>query len=102
MAAHMPPAHLEKVLNAKLSAPGFTIMASDWLAPQPFQAMQGSRLYLNLDDHAEAERIFHALSDGGHVTEAFKATFWAEGFGSLEDKFGTRWMVAVQRKGQNA
>ena len=46
-----------------------------------------------LDDTAEGERIFKALSDQGTVTMPFEKTFWAERFGMCTDRFGTPWMI---------
>ena len=43
-------------------------------------------------DAAQAERIFHALSERGTVTMPIGETFWAARFGMLVDKFGTPWM----------
>ena len=33
------------------------------------------------------------LADGGEIHMAFEPTFWGAGFGTLRDRFGTRWMV---------
>ena len=41
----------------------------------------------------DAERVFKALADGGHVTLPFQKTFWSAGFGMVTDRFGIPWMV---------
>jgi PhnB protein len=48
-------------------------------------------------DAAQAERIFHALSERGTVTMPIGETFWAARFGMLVDKFGTPWMVNCEK-----
>jgi len=48
---------------------------------------------LTVNDPAEAERKFKALSDGGSVNMAFSKTFFAKGFGMCTDRFGIPWMV---------
>jgi len=48
---------------------------------------------LGIDDPAEAERIFHVLSENGTVQMPIQETFWARRFGMLVDQFGTPWMV---------
>ena len=48
---------------------------------------------LGIDDPAEAERIFHVLSENGTVQMPIQETFWARRFGVLVDQFGTPWMV---------
>ena len=53
---------------------------------------------VQVDDPAEADRIFHALAEQGTVTMPFEKTFWAAGgFGMLVDRFGTPWMVNCER-----
>ena len=46
---------------------------------------------------AEGTRIFDALAEGGQVVMPFAETFWAAGFGHLIDRWGTNWMVNVER-----
>jgi PhnB protein len=70
-------------------------MASDWMAPEPYEAKRGFSLSLGYPTVAEGRRIFGALAEGGRVTMPFDKTFWAEGFGMLVDRFGTPWMVNV-------
>ena len=48
---------------------------------------------VNPDSEEEAQRIFHALSEGGIVTMPIEKTFWNALFGSTIDKFGINWMV---------
>jgi len=51
---------------------------------------------INLEDKAEGERIFKALSEGGKVTTPMADTFWKAYYGCLVDKFGVNWMVSVE------
>ena len=44
----------------------------------------------------EGGRIFNALTQGGQVQMPFAATFWAQGFGVVTDRFGTPWMVNAE------
>ncbi|NKY85948.1 VOC family protein [Nocardia veterana] len=48
---------------------------------------------LDVDDQAEAERIFTGLSEGGQVTMPLGKTEWAAQFGMVTDKFSVPWMV---------
>jgi PhnB protein len=52
---------------------------------------------LGIDDPAEAERIFHALSKNGTVTMPIQQTFWAARFGMLVDQFDIPWMVNCEQ-----
>lgn len=43
----------------------------------------------------EAVRVYEALADGGKVTMPFAPTFWSQGFGMCNDRFGVPWMIDV-------
>lgn len=91
-AEHLPPEMAKKVLHAQITIDGEVVMASD--APSAhFKPMQGFSVCLQVEDLAEAERRFGALSNGGTVRMPFGATFWSKGFGLCVDKFGVPWMV---------
>ena len=59
--------------------------------------MKGIMVTLGVDDPAEAERIFRALSEKGTVQMPIQKTFWAERFGMLVDQFGTPWMINCEQ-----
>ncbi len=50
-------------------------------------------LSLNANSREEAEKLFHALSEGGQITMPLADTFWGAYFGMWTDKFGINWMV---------
>ena len=58
-----------------------------------YQAPKGYSVAVNLDQPAEAERIFHALAEQGEVQMPLQKTFWALAFGMLVDRFGIPWMI---------
>jgi PhnB protein len=88
-----PGANPNAVMHAKLTYNGGTIMASDWIAPQPYPGMAGFSIALGYKDVGEAKRVFDALAKDGNVTLPFGKTFFAAGFGMVVDRFGTPWMV---------
>jgi PhnB protein len=90
----MPSAPEQKklVMHARLSLDGASVMGSD-TPPGRFHKQQGFSVSLTINDPAEAERKFKALSDGGSVNMAFSKTFFAKGFGMCTDRFGIPWMV---------
>ena len=58
-----------------------------------FNKPQGFSVSLTVNDPADAERKFKALSEGGSVNMPFGKTFFAKGFGMCVDQFGIPWMV---------
>lgn len=92
-----PPDALKKMIaHARLVMGGNVLMASD-APPDRYKPMQGTAVTLNIEDSAEAERVFDALADGGTVEMPLEETFWAFKFGVLADRFGTRWMVNCEK-----
>ena len=86
---------------------GTVLMGSD--APPPrFQQPQGFSVSLNVNDAAEADRAFQALSANGTILMPIQKTFWVQRFGMLTDQFGIPWMVncsrpaLLQRRGTGA
>ena len=67
-------------------------MGSDGM-PGKMEKPQGFDVSIQVQEPAEAERIFNALADGGDIVMAIDETFWAHRFGMLTDRFGTPWMV---------
>jgi PhnB protein len=59
--------------------------------------MKGIMVTLGIDDPAEAERIFHVLSENGMVQMPIQEAFWARRFGMLVDQFGAPWMVNCEK-----
>ena len=86
------PEWRDMILHACLVVDGAMLMASD-AQPQYFEKPRGFSVSIGLTDPDEAERIFHALAEGGQVRMAIGKTFWAERFGMLVDRFGIPWMI---------
>ena len=86
------PPEWKKIMHARLSIDGEVLMASD-APPGHFHQPQGFSVSLSVDDPADAERKFKALSEGGKVNMPFGNTFFSRGFGMCVDAFGIPWMV---------
>jgi len=98
MAAQTPPGSADRIMHARLAFDGGTLMASDAMAGDHYGGMKGFSLSLNYPKGGdEAKRVFDALAEGGKVTMPLDKTFWAEAFGMLVDRFGTPWMVNVEK-----
>lgn len=88
------PEWKDMVLHATITIGGTELAGADIPNAEP---MRSAYLTLNVDSDAEAERIFAALSDGGHVFMPLQETFFATRFGQLRDRFGMNWMVLHRR-----
>lgn len=64
----------------------------------PFKPGNNVYIMLNLDNRAEADRLFDALSPNGSVEMEMMEMFWGDYFGSVVDKFGVLWMVMTESK----
>ncbi|KJE33607.1 3-demethylubiquinone-9 3-methyltransferase [Thalassospira sp. HJ] len=91
MAGDMPDM-ADKMAHACLVGDGWNIMASD-CPPGNFEAMKGMNISIHAPTAAKAREYFDGLAVGGTVIMPFEETFWSKGFGLVNDKFGTPWMI---------
>jgi PhnB protein len=91
------PATADKVMHASLRIGESVVMASDGGCTGQ-STFGGFSLSLTVDDDADAERKFSALTNGGEVTMPLTKTFFASKFGMGTDRFGVRWMVMVEQQ----
>ena len=80
----------DAVMHAALQVGDGWLYASDYSKAEP---MAGSSIALTYPDVGESRRVFDALAEGGVVEMDLTPTSWSPGFGSLTDRFGTRWMI---------
>ncbi|HEU0154750.1 MAG TPA: VOC family protein [Stellaceae bacterium] len=96
MADQTPPDRRDQIMHARLVAGDAVLMGSD-APPGHYEKAKGIMVTLGVEDPAEAERIFAALSEQGSVQMAIQETFWASRFGMLTDRFGIPWMVNCEK-----
>ena len=92
MAAEMPADWRGKIVHARMTVGDRVLMGSD-APPDRYQRASGMSVCFSVDQPAEAERVFKALSDGAKVEMPIAETFWAQRFGMLTDRFGVPWMI---------
>jgi len=86
----------DAVMHVSMKVGDQLLMGSD--APgEYFQKPQGFSVSLQIDEPADAERIYAELADGGQVRMPLQKTFWAGRFGMLTDRFGTPWIVNCEK-----
>lgn len=83
----------DSVMHAALKLGDGWIYASDYARAD---RMAGASINVTMPDVAQGRRVFDALSEGGEVEMPYGPTFWDPGFGSLTDRWGTRWMVSTE------
>jgi PhnB protein len=83
----------QAVMHAALRLGDGWLYASDYSRAD---RMAGAAINVTMPDVAEGRRVFEALAEGGEVEMPFGPTFWDPGFGTLTDRFGTRWMVSTE------
>ncbi|MDP9101867.1 MAG: VOC family protein [Actinomycetota bacterium] len=73
---------------------GHIVMATDVIPSQGHQIRRGNTMTLNLEleDRAETERLFAALSAGGSESFGLMDMPWGAYWGTCADRFGIRWM----------
>ena len=96
MADQVPVAWRHKIIHARLMVGDQELMGAD-PTPEHYEQPKGFSLSLTFDDPAEAERVFHAMSQNGTVRMPIQETFWARRFGMLVDQFGIPWMVNCEK-----
>jgi PhnB protein len=92
MAAEAPKEWTEKILYGRITVGDTDLIGADAL-PEQYEKPKGISVLLNMDEPADAERIFHALAENGTVRLPIQKTFWAARFGMLVDQFGVPWEI---------
>jgi PhnB protein len=92
VADQVPAPWRKKILHATLTVGDYVLTGAD-VPPDRYQKPQGLSVILGIKDPAQAERVFHALSENGTVQMPLQETFWAVRFGMLVDRFGIPWMI---------
>jgi PhnB protein len=88
----VPPEWRDKIMHAAMRIGDQWLMGGD-LPPNCYRTPEGFSVSIQIDNPAEADRIFQALSEGGRITMPIQETFWAKRFGMLVDRFDVPWMV---------
>ena len=96
---HVPGDFRDKIMHARLVTGEAVLMGSDCTPDHPYEGVKGCSVAIQLNDPAEAERIFNALSENGSLYMSLQETFWAARFGACVDQFGVSWMVNCEQPG---
>ena len=93
--AQIPKEAENKIMHISLPVGEQVLMASDAIGEWGNKFVLGTNTYItiNPDSKQEADRIFNALSAGGHVEMPMGDQPWGAYYGSFKDKFGIQWMI---------
>ena len=90
---HQAPAGWDdKVMHGSIVVGELELMGAD-VDPERYEAPSGFSLSIQLDQPAEAERIFSELARDARIVMPLEKTFWAERFGMVVDRFGIPWLI---------
>ncbi|CAN5787272.1 VOC family protein [soil metagenome] len=92
MADQVPSEWRDKIIHATLIIGETALLGAD-APPDRYETPRGFSVTIQINDPAEADRIFHALAENGTVQMPIQQTFWAALFGMCVDRFGIPWMV---------
>ena len=92
MADQVPSEWRDKIIHVSLVVGDTALLGAD-TPPEHYEKPAGFSVTIQINDPAEAERIFHALAEEGTVQMPIQQTFWAALFGMCVDRFGIPWMV---------
>jgi PhnB protein len=98
VAEQMQTERRKRILHTTLAVGNYLLQGAD-VPSESYQRPQGFSVMLNIEDAAEAERIFNSLSQNGAVQMPSQETFWAMRFGMLVDQFGTPWTINCGKPG---
>lgn len=87
-----------RIMHAQISIGDGTLMASDYPPGSEGHGQSGFSVLQSAPDLAWGRAIFDQLAVGGAIIDSFKATFFSPGFGMVQDKFGTHWIISTLPK----
>jgi PhnB protein len=93
MASDIPPGWDAKIMHGSIVLGGVTVSGADLPAGR-YEQPKGFRIFLEADDPAETERLFHALAENATIEMPLQQTFWSLRFGVLTDQFGIPWTLS--------
>ena len=87
------PESKDKIMHASLSVGDAIIMGAD-APPNHYKKPVGFSVSLQINDIAEAERVYKELSEGSpQILCPIGQTFWAARFAMFYDRFDIPWMI---------
>ncbi len=91
-----------KVMHVTLPIGDGTLLMGSDSNSQSGQVQFGENvsISINTTSRAEADKLFHGLSEAGIIKMPITDTFWGAYFGMFTDKYGIHWMVNFDEQPQ--
>ena len=87
----------DAVMHSHFKADGVEIMISEGTQGDDARPTSAVALSLMMDDLAEQQRVFNALSQGGSARMPLSDVPWGARYGECVDPFGIRWLLNCQK-----
>lgn len=95
-----PDERKDLVLNAQLDVDGIRLQVSDENPDYTYQAGRNVTIALIVDQVAEAEELYQALTAGAQeIFLPLQETFWRPAYANFIDKFGVMWQISTEVAG---
>lgn len=86
----------DKIMHATLMSDHVELMMSDYPSTWTDTPEESNiSLTLSGDDDVTLRRYWDGLAEDGVITQPLEAAPWGDVYGSLDDKFGVRWIVNI-------
>lgn len=85
----------DRVMHGQVTIGDGTLMASDFPPGTEGDPQKGFSVMQTAPDATLARAVFDQLAEGGAIIDPFKPTFFSPGFGMVQDKFGTHWIISA-------
>ncbi len=96
----LPESEREKIMHISLPiSKETTLMGADSSDAFGHATVVGNNFSISVNaiSEAAADKMFAALSSGGHIAMPLAKTFWGSYFGMCTDKFGIQWMISYDQ-----
>jgi PhnB protein len=98
MKDHFPKEVQDEVLHSSLRNGDFSIMASDMCGMGELKQGNNVEISLNCTSEEEINHLYKELPEGGKILDELKEQFWGALFAMVQDRFGVRWMLSLEKR----
>lgn len=90
----IPEEMKDLVMHTSLDIHGSAVMFSDNMMGSPVVVGKNINVIVQSEDLEEMTSEFNRLAQDGKIVMEMQKTFWSEGYGVVEDKYGIVWQFS--------